>query len=76
MSDTANGPPFVGLAQPIPLKPKLKPRGRLGGGEKRSKIRSFPLSIERNSVPSVVAQQPFKRSPSLNDNVGFEASRH
>ena len=27
--------PFVGLAQPIPLKPTPKPRRRLGGGERR-----------------------------------------
>ena len=27
--------PFVGRAQPIPLKPTPKPRHRLGGGEKR-----------------------------------------
>ena len=25
--------PFIGLAQPIPLKAKPKPRRRLGGGE-------------------------------------------
>jgi hypothetical protein len=31
--------PFVGLAQPIPLKPTRKPRHRLGGVEKRSKVR-------------------------------------
>jgi hypothetical protein len=30
--------PFIGLAQPIPLKPTPKPRHRLGGGEKRSKV--------------------------------------
>jgi hypothetical protein len=30
--------PFVGLAQPIPLKPTPKPRHRLGGVEKRAKV--------------------------------------
>ena len=30
--------PFIGLAQPIPLKPKLKPRSRLGGGERRLRV--------------------------------------
>jgi hypothetical protein len=31
--------PFIGLAQPIPLKPTPKPRNRLGGGEKRLRVR-------------------------------------
>jgi hypothetical protein len=34
--------PFIGLAQPIPLKPikrTVKPGSRLGGGEKRAKVR-------------------------------------
>jgi hypothetical protein len=31
--------PFIGLAQPIPLKPTPKPGRRLRGGEKRSKGR-------------------------------------
>jgi hypothetical protein len=31
--------PFIGLAQPIPLKPTRKPGRRLGGVEKRSKVR-------------------------------------
>ncbi len=31
--------PFIGLAQPIPLKPKLSPRDRLGIGKKRLKVR-------------------------------------
>ena len=30
--------PFIGLAQPIPLKPTRMPGRRLGGGEKRVRV--------------------------------------
>jgi hypothetical protein len=36
--------PFIGLAQPIPLKPVIKPRHRLGAVEKRQPLTYCPLS--------------------------------